>query len=88
MKLPDILEKLNHGAEKAFGKNAQVTIDSLSNAKLPLKLKRSVNMARLENASYEDIVTQLERELEPKDLRDVTTFRYPQCPLSLQQRDR
>ena len=63
MKLP-FLEELNQGAEKAFGENAQAMIDSLLYAKLPPKLKRSVNMARLENASYEEIVTHLERELE------------------------
>ena len=34
-------------------------IDSLLYAKLPQKLKRSVNMARLENATYEEIVTHL-----------------------------
>ena len=39
-------------------------IDSLLYAKLPPKPKRSVNMARLENATYEEIVTHLERELE------------------------
>ena len=48
MILPDFLEELNQGAEKAFGENAQARIDSLLNAKLPPKLKRSVNMARLE----------------------------------------
>ena len=63
MKLPDFLEELNQGAEKAFGEHAQAMIDSLLYAKLPPKLKRSVNMARLENASYEEIVTHLEREL-------------------------
>ena len=51
MKLPDFLEELNQGAEKAFGENAQAMIDSLLYAKLPPKLKRSVNMARLENAT-------------------------------------
>ena len=39
-------------------------IDSLLLAKLPPKLKRSVNMATLENASYEEIATHLERELD------------------------
>ena len=39
-------------------------IDNLFYAKLPPKLKRSVNMARLESASYEEIVIHLERELE------------------------
>ena len=51
MKLPDFLEELNQGAEKAFGENAKSMIDSLLYAKLPPKLKRSVNMARLENGT-------------------------------------
>ena len=75
MKLPDFLEELNQGAEKAFGENVQAMIDSLLYAKLPPKLKRSVNMARLENASYEGIVTHLERELELNGLEagdDIT----------------
>ena len=56
MKLPDFLEELNKGAEKAFGENAKSMIDSLLYAKLPPKLKRSVDMARLENGTYEEIV--------------------------------
>ena len=39
-------------------------IDSLLYAKRPPKLKRSVNMARLENSSYDEIVAHSERELE------------------------
>ena len=39
MKLPDFLEELNQGAEKAFGEHAQAMIDSLLYAKLPPKLK-------------------------------------------------
>ena len=35
MKLPDFLEDLNQGAEKAFGEHAQAMIDSLLYAKLP-----------------------------------------------------
>ena len=61
MKLPDYLEELNQGAEKAFGDPAQKMIDSVLYAKLPPKLKRSVNMARLENGSYVKIVAHLER---------------------------
>ena len=34
MKLPDFLEVLDQGAEKAFGENAQAKIDSLLYAKL------------------------------------------------------
>ena len=70
MKLPDFLEELNQGAEKAFGENAKSMIDSLLYAKLPPKLKRSVNMARLENGSYEEIVAHLERELELNALEE------------------
>ena len=70
MKLPDFLEELNQGAEKAFGKNAKSMIDSLLYAKLPPKLKRSVNMARLENGTYEEIVAHLERELELNALEE------------------
>ena len=70
MKLPDFLEELNHGAEKAFGDHAQKMIDSLLYAKLPPKLKRSVNMTRLENGSYEEIVAHLERELELNALEE------------------
>ena len=70
MKLPDFLEELNQGAEKAFGDHAQKMIDSLLYAKLPPKLKRSVNMARLENGSYDEIVANLERELELNALEE------------------
>ena len=64
MKLPYFLEELNQGAEKAFGNHTQKMIDSLLYAKLPPKLKRSVNMARLKNGSYDEIVAHLERVLE------------------------
>ena len=70
MKLLNFLGVLNQGAEKAFGEHAQAMIDSLLYAKLPPKLKRSVNMARLENATYEEIVTHLERELELNGLEE------------------
>ena len=70
MKLPEFLEELNQGAEKAFGENAKSMIDSLVHANLPPKLKRSVNMARLENGTYEEIVAHLERELELNALEE------------------
>ena len=69
--------ELNQGAAKAFGENAQAMIDSLLYAKLPPKLKRSVNMERLENASYEEIVTHLERELELNGLEGGDDFTVP-----------
>ena len=70
MKLPDLLEELNQGAEKAFEDHAQNMIDSLLYAKLPPKLKRSVNMAILENCSYDKIVALLEKELEHNALEE------------------
>ena len=77
MKLPDFLEELNQGAEKAFNENAQALIDSLLYAKLPPKLKRSVNMARLKNATYEETVTHLERELELNGLEEGDDIPVP-----------
>ena len=76
-KLPDSLEELNQGAEKTYGDNAQAMIDSLLYAKLPPKLKRSVNMARLENATYEEIVTHLDRELELNVLEEGDDIPVP-----------
>ena len=60
MELPDSLEELSQGAEKIFDENAKSMIDSLQYAKQPPKLKRSVNMVRLENGTYEEIVAHLE----------------------------
>ena len=94
MKLPDFLEELNQGAEKAFGDHAQKMIDSLLYAKLPPKLKRSVNMARLENGSYNEIVAHLERELELNALEEsddlpmatmTSSSAKPKTPLSTAQ---
>ena len=70
MKLPDFLVELNQGAEKTFGENAKSMIASSLYAKLPPKLKRSVNMARLENGTYKEIVAHLERELELNALEE------------------
>ena len=84
MKLPDFLEELNQGAEKAFGENAQSMIDSLLYAKLPPKLKRSVNMARLENGTYEEIVAHLERELELNRYNGFVVQQIPKLTIQRQ----
>ena len=68
--LPDFSEELNECAERAFGDNAQHMIDSLLYAKLPPHLKRSLNLAYLENGTYDQIVTHLERELELSGLEN------------------
>ena len=51
--LSDFLEELNKCAERAFGDNAQHMIASLLYAKLPRHLKRSLNLAYLENGTYD-----------------------------------
>ena len=75
--MSDFLEELNQGAEKLFGENAQARIDRLLYAKLPPKLKRSVIKARLENATYEEKVTHLERELELNELEEGDDIPVP-----------
>ena len=86
MKSPDFFEELNQAAEKAFGDNAEKMIDSLLYAKLSPKLKRSVNMARLQNGSYDEIVDHLQRQLELNALEEYATCQgrkwHPQHPMS------
>ena len=75
--LPDFLEKLNKCVERAFGDNAQHTIDSLLCAKLPPHSKRSLNLAYLENGTYDQIVAHLERELELRGLENDGELTIP-----------
>ena len=75
--LPDFLEELNDCAERAFGDNAQHMIDSLLYAKLPPHLKRSLNLAHLENGTYDQIVAHLERELELSGLENDGELTIP-----------
>ena len=75
--LPDFLEELNECAERAFGDNAQHMIDSLLYAKLPPHLKRSLNLAHLENGTYDQIVAHLERELELSGLENDGELTIP-----------
>ena len=75
--LPNFLEELNECAEKAFGDNAQHMIDSLLYAKLPPHLKRSLNLAYLENGTYDQIVAHLERELELSSLENDGELKIP-----------
>ena len=58
---PDELQKL---AKDAFGIAAHAIIEQFIYAKMPPHLKKSINQAHLENGTYEQIVTHLERELE------------------------
>ena len=64
MNLIEFLEALNQGADKAFDENAKSMIDSLLHTDLPSKLKRSVNMARLNTKTHEEIVAHTKKKLE------------------------
>ena len=69
-KLIDFLDELQKWAKDAFGVAAQAIIDQFIYAKTPPHLKKSINQAHLENGTYEQIVTHLERELELNSLED------------------
>ena len=75
--LPDFLKELNECAERESGDNAQHLIDSLLNAKLPLHLKRSLNLAYLESGTYDQLVAHLERELELSGLENHGELTIP-----------
>ena len=51
-------------AKDAFGDAAQAIIQQFIYAKMPPHLKKSINQAHLENGTYEQIVSHLEKELE------------------------
>ena len=63
-KLVDFLDELQRLAKDAFGIAAHAIIEQFIYAKMPPHLKKSINQAQLENGTYEQIVTHLERELE------------------------
>ena len=63
-KLIDFLNELRKLAKDAFGVSAQAIIEQFIYAKMPPHLKKSVNQALLENGTYEQIVSHLEKELE------------------------
>ena len=63
-KLIDFLDELQKLAKHAFGVAAQAIIEQFIYAKMPPYLKKSINQAHLENGTYAQIVSHLERELE------------------------
>ena len=63
-KLIDFLDELQKLAKDAFGVAAQAIIEQFIYAKMPPHLNKSINQAHLENGTYEQIVSHLERELE------------------------
>ena len=65
-KLIDFIDELQKIAKDAFGVAPQAIIEQFIHAKMPPHLKKSINQARLENGTNEQIVSHLERELELK----------------------
>ena len=63
-KLVDFLYELQKLAKDAFGIVAHAIIQQFIYAKMPPHLKKSINQAHLENGTYKQRVTHLERELE------------------------
>ena len=67
-KLIDFLDELQKLAKDAIRVAAQAIIHQFIYAKMPPHLKKLINQAPLENSTYEQIVSHLERELELNDL--------------------
>ena len=63
-KLIDFLDELQKLAEDAFGVAAHAIIEQFIYAKMPPHLKKSINQAHLENGTYKQVVSHLEKELE------------------------
>ena len=68
-KLIDFLDKLQKLAKDAFGVATQAIIEHFLYAKMPPRLKESIDQAHLENGTYEQIVSHLEIELEMNGLK-------------------
>ena len=64
----DFLNELQNLAKDALGVAVQKIIKQFIYAKMPPQLKKSYNLAHLENATYEQIVSHFERELALKGL--------------------
>ena len=63
-KLIDFLDELQKLAKDAFGVAAQAIIEQFIYAKMPPHLEKSINQAHLENGTFQQIVSHLERGLE------------------------
>ena len=70
-KLIDFFDELQKLAKGAFGVAAQAIIEQLIYAKMPSHLKKTISQAHLENGTYEQIVTHLEKK--PK----LISLKYP-----------
>ena len=68
--LSEFLEELSGYAEQALGDQAQQMMDSFLYDKMPAHLKRSINLAYLENGTYDQIIAHLGKELELSDIEN------------------
>ena len=68
--LSDFLEELNKCAEGAVSDNAQHMINRLLYAKLPPHLRLSLNLAYLQNGTYDQIVAHLGKKLKLSGLEN------------------
>ena len=60
--LADFLDERQKLAKDAFGIAVHAIIEQFINGKMPPHLRKSINQANLENGTYEQIVTHLEKE--------------------------
>ena len=67
-KLIDFLDELQKLAKDEFGIAAQAIIEQFIYATMPPHLKEAIKQERLENGTYEQIVSHLEMELEMNGL--------------------
>ena len=70
--LIDFLDELQKLAKDAFGVAAQDIIEQFIYAKMPAHLKKLINQAHLENGTYEQIVSHVEKMLELNGLEAPT----------------
>ena len=63
-KLVGFLDELHNFAKEAFGIAAQAIIEQFIYCEVPPHLKKSINQTHLENCTYEQFVTYLEKKLE------------------------
>ena len=68
--LLDFLDELQKLAKDALGVAARAIIEQFIYAKMPPHLKKPFHQAHLENGTYEQIVSHLEKELELNGLED------------------
>ena len=78
-KLVDFLDELEKLSKDAFGTAAHTIIGQFIHVKMPPHLEKSINRAHLENGTYEQIVTHLEKEFElncPDELQIKVVSHY------------